>query len=103
MKILTPGHVYQLDNFDELPSFDQVIHFIQKEKDLETGELKTISNGTTNEEVLYMLVDRLKFLNEKMESVHNVNAIHHLNEALNELNMRTADRLNRGVEGTVNN
>ncbi|VDM15603.1 unnamed protein product [Wuchereria bancrofti] len=49
----------------------QTISFIHKEKN-ETGELVTVNDGTTNEEVLHMMVDRLTFLNDKMESPHNV-------------------------------
>ena len=101
MKIITTGHVYELSNFNN-PETTQTISFIHKEKN-EAGELVTVNDGTTNEEVLHMMVDRLTFLDEKMESPHNVNAIHFLNEALNELNLRTADRMNRGVEGTINN
>lgn len=99
MKIVERGHVYQLDHLDN--SGSQTVTFIKKEIDPENSEgaMRTAIEGTTNEEVLYMLLDRLEYLNEKFENHHNVNAIHHIKEALNELNMRTAERLNRGVEG----
>lgn len=101
MIIVEQGHIYDLQNFEDSAETPcQTICFIKKEKHPENDTFVTVMNGTTNEEVLHMLVDRLEFLNSKMENHHNVNAINHLKEALNELNMRTAERLSRGVEGT---
>lgn len=96
MKNITPGHMYYLANF-EGPGH-QILQFIQKEE--VEGILVTINNGTTNEEVLEVLIDRLKFLNEKAHSVENDNAIENLVAALAELNRRTEGRKAREVEGT---
>jgi len=93
----TNTHIYELHNFEG--DTKQVIYFIKKEVDAE-GNVKTVQNGTTNEDVLNMIVHRLEDLNKKMESHYNVNAINHIKEALDQLNRRTADRLQRGVEGT---
>lgn len=94
MKILTPGHKYELASFEG--GTPQELQFIQKE-----GEpLKTVSDGTTNEEVLAMLIDRMNFLNAKMPGRENSIAITKLEEALLWLNHRTALRKARGVEGT---
>ena len=91
------GHDYELHNMEDGV---QNLKFIKKEKDEETGEFKTVQNGTTNEAVLEVLIHRIKVLNEKMPSEHNGQAIAHLEEALAALNARTADRTDRGVEGT---
>jgi hypothetical protein len=96
MKVITPGHAYELALFED-PEKNLFIQFIQKEGKL----LKTVVDGTTNEEVLAMMIDRLRFLNEKiLSSRENSIAITKLEEALMWLNKRTADRKARGVEGT---
>ena len=97
MKVLTPGHKYELDNHEE-GGEKQVIQFIEKEQI--GGEFVTINNGTTNEEVLTMLMDRIESLDKKVESVENRHAFIHLEFALSYLKIRTKDRQDRGVEGT---
>jgi hypothetical protein len=60
-------------------------------------------NGTTNEEVIEMLLDRLHSLNEmvggKYACRENSLALNHLEEALLWLKRRTENRERRGVEG----
>ena len=103
MKILEPGHKYELDNFEQGTEPNQTLQFIQKESkeggDVEAGELETTVNGTTNEEVLAVLIDRTKFLNEKFPSNFNESALEGLNHALEAFNQRTRERKERGVEG----
>lgn len=94
MKILTPGHKYELASFEHGPA--QQLQFIEK-----TGEpLTTVNDGTTNEEVLAMLIDRLQFLSAKLPSRETSIAITKCQEALMWLEKRTADRKTRAVEGT---
>lgn len=97
MKIIVIGHRY------ELPSMEgknpQTIQFVQKEKD-ETGAFSTVSDGTTNESVLEMMIDRLNHLQQKAQCRENAIVITKLEECLMWLNKRTEDRKKRGVEGT---
>jgi hypothetical protein len=99
MKVLRNHHRYELDNFDG--GEPQIIQFIEKEPKQggAPGELQTINNGTTNEEVLRVLIDRLKGMGAKFPSRENSIAITKLDEALLWLEKRTADRKARGVEG----
>lgn len=98
MKVLTEGHVYALDQFEG--GEPQVIYFIEKVPDHNNPtELRTINNGTTNEEVLEMLIDRCNYLCRKLPSRETAIAITKLEEALLWLNRRTANRKKRGVEG----
>ena len=153
MKIITPGHKYELENFEpvtptakvmllrheefrsgayeitimveNLPkgmteiiskvavenlqaAYDkegcQTLQFIEKMPVNQNPEkvnfgLETVNNGTTNEEVLAVLIDRLQFLNGKFPCRENSIALTKLDEALLWLNKRTADRKARGVEG----
>jgi hypothetical protein len=62
-------------------------------------ELVTVNNGTTNEEVLEMLIDRMKYLQAKFPCKENACCITHLEEGLMWLEKRTKDRVKRGVEG----
>lgn len=146
MKVLTPGHKYELDNFEpNRPSNDvskglrkdayelclaieacgaspqlthavtlasalgdkigilengnQALQFIEKIPTGEGSELKTINNGTTNEELLRVLIDRMNHLQSKFPCRENAVAITHFETGLLWLEKRTAERLARGVEG----
>jgi hypothetical protein len=103
MKIFTPGHLYELENFEAKNKPGQTIQFIEKEPASPgSSKLVTIADGTTNEEVLRVLIDRLRFLGEKLPSRENSLAATRLEEALLWLEKRTRDRQARGVEGTRN-
>ena len=56
-------------------------------------------NGTTLEEVINCAISRLADLNLRFECKENVEAIIRLKEAYRFLEMRTADRKEREVEG----
>lgn len=106
MKVLTEGHKYQLDNFENKEKEGQTIQFIEKvpKEQLNPhtqskGELVTLNDGTTNEELLEVLIDRMNYLNNKFPCRENSIAITHLDTALLWLNKRTQDRIKRGVEG----
>ncbi len=101
MKTLVVGHCYELENFEDKEKPGQVIQFIHKEQDPigPTGQLTTVLDGTTNEEVIKMLVDRTNFLQGKFPCRENAIATTHLETALLWLEKRTADRKARGVEG----
>lgn len=104
MKILESiGHKYELKNQETEEV--QTLQFIHKEpvyngKDPNPIEFKTVTDGTTNEDVLKVLIHRLKYLNNKMQCLENEQALLKLEEALMWLNKRTDDRKERNVEGT---
>ncbi len=56
-------------------------------------------NGLTTECLIAMNIDRLKKLNDIVPCVENENAIKYLEAALYHLELRTAKRIIRGVEG----
>jgi len=100
MKVYHEGHTYCLQNFDNTRAH-QVIQFIDKRPVSHdaTGKMFTEKDGTTNEEVLSMLIDRMEYLDTKFPSEYNKVCRHHLGAALAALNARTADRKAREVEG----
>lgn len=100
MKVLVPGHLYVLENFEHPEKEGQVVQFIEKVPvSLNSKELKTVNDGTTNEELLKVEIDRLRYLNIKFPCRENAIAITKLEEALMWLEKRTRDRVERGVEG----
>lgn len=92
------GYKYGLQDFES--DTVQPISFIKKAP-ISPGspEMETLTNGTTNEEVLKMLIDRVNFLNAKFPCRENSLAITKLEESLMWLNRRTENRVSRGVEG----
>ena len=100
MKCLDDHHTYELDLFEEAEE-KTLIWFIKKEPiDATSTELKTVQNGTTNEEVLRMLIHRMNGLMGKLPDKWSDSARSHMIAALADLEMRTNERKRRGVEGT---
>jgi hypothetical protein len=98
--VIEEGHVYSLHGVEKGAEGAQGLVFIKKEVDDTTNVLVTAHDGTTNEAVLEVLIDRLTFLNRRVPSEHNETAIDRLNDALRALRARTEDRVERGVEGS---
>jgi len=100
MKNLVTGHQYALSNFENKDPEGQTLQFIHKEPITEgSTELRTVADGTTNEEVLEVLIDRMNYLNGKFPCRENSIVITHLETALLWLEKRTRDRIKRNVEG----
>lgn len=90
------------DKIGILENGNQTIQFIEKKPDPEKGNgvLFTVNNGTTNEEVLRVLIDRMiHSMQAKFPCRENAIVTTHLETALLWLEKRTADRKARGVEG----
>jgi len=90
MKCVEEGHMYKLNNFQT--SQAQEIVFMK----ITNGKL--VHDGTTNEEVLEMLIERIKYLNTKCQCRENEIVINKLEESLVWLNKRTELRIAQGVE-----
>lgn len=99
MQVITPGHTYEASNFDN-PNSSQTIQFIHKKQGETPGVLVLVSDGTTNEEVLKILIDRMNYLQAHVPCRENAIAITNLEQALMWLEKRTMNRIARGVEGT---
>ncbi len=98
MKVITPGHRYELENFENKEAPGQQIQFIQKAH-LPDQSMVTEVDGTTNEELLKVLIDRLTAMGAKFPYRENSIAITYIETALLWLEKRTANRRARGVEG----
>ena len=100
MKVIKEGHRYEAYNQEDKNAF-QIIQFIEKEPD-GSGGFRTVTDGTTNEELLSILIDRLQKMQEKVPCRENAISLTNLEQALMWLEKRTKDRQKRGVEGTPN-
>ena len=96
MNVLDPGYTYVLDDMDGHEH--QLLSFIMKKADT-SGKMVTIRNGTTTEEVLSVLIDRLMTLNAKFPCRQNSLAITKLQEALFWLEDRRRERAETGKLG----
>lgn len=101
METIVAAHKYKLRNQEDPDSY-QVLSFIRKgliDPDDHDSKLATIEDGTTTEEVLQVLIDRVTKLNSQWPCRENSLAITNLEQALMWLEKRTRDRVARGVEG----
>lgn len=100
MQVLVEGHTYVAEGFNGNPKGNQIIQFIHKEPvEIGSVELETVMEGTTNEEVIKVLINRLEFLNTKFPCEENERAIENLKASLNALEERTLKRVQAGIEG----
>lgn len=101
MKVLTEAHRYELANFANPEMPGQILQFIEKAPLNPDNliELTLINDGTTNEEVMEVLIDRISKLQVKFPCKENACCITHLQEGLMWLEKRTRDRIKRQVEG----
>lgn len=99
MKTIEAGHRYQVANFDN-PNTFQVISFVSKSP-VEEGskEMKLNFDGTTNEELLAVLIDRTTYLQSLFPCKENACAITKMQEAKFWFEERTRNRVARNVEG----
>ena len=74
MRVLYPGHSYQLDHLDG--SNLSILQFVQREPHHEPKE------GTTCQEVIRALIDRVEVLNEELPWEGNAKILANLRESL---------------------
>jgi hypothetical protein len=74
MKILDAGHSYELDVLDG--NLNQTIKFVKRGRGVHNHP------GTINQDVLRVLIDRVKFLNNEIPWDGNDKIIYHLRMAL---------------------
>jgi hypothetical protein len=92
INVVVPGHTYICHNFEN--QHGQTIDFIRKEpKEQGSTELVTCMEGTTNEAITEMLIDRMQYLQSKFPCRENAIVITKLEECLMWLEKRTADRV----------
>lgn len=80
MKVIRRGFTYELSNFDDKNNLGQIVKFVEKER--EGSSTFIVQDGTFNEELVEVLIDRLDYLNDKHMCIENVHAIKSAKELL---------------------
>lgn len=81
MRVITPGHVYELTNVDG--DGTQVIQFVHRRA--EDGRLlpeRDRTEGIQSQELLRVLINRTMYLHNEQPWSENVEVVHHLRDAL---------------------
>jgi hypothetical protein len=95
MKVLDPGHCYEMDELDKDDNLTAVLQFVKREGKKYPGNIGHYP-GVTSQEVLRVLIDRAKYVNAQVPDIRNLEVIKSLRTALVQLEYRARDRA--GVE-----
>jgi hypothetical protein len=94
MNVVDPGHVYTLDPLDgDLP---QSLTFVKRQGPLYPGNVGS-HPGTTTQEVLRALIDRLRYVNRQLPCPETAASVTLLETAVYLLEARAAARHGRPV------
>lgn len=93
MKILDPGHCYNLDTFDG--NEEQNLIFMHRVGPGFPGNQGESYSGTNCQEVLRVLIDRVKYLNVQVPCIENGIILVSLRDALLQFEIRAARRHKR--------
>jgi hypothetical protein len=94
MKVLDPGHRYELIHLDG--NDHEILTFVKREGNDYPGNIGHYP-GTNMQEVLRVLIDRLRYVNNQIHDNRNLLAIEHLQDAIYLLEERAAARHHRLV------
>ncbi len=92
METLEPGHFYLVKCYDG--EIVQPIQFMKRVGESYPGNEGSPHPGTNCQEVIRVLINRVKYLDKQIKSKHNLNILHHLRESLVAFEIRAAERHN---------
>lgn len=81
MRVLDPGHRYTVDGYDAPGKMDQLVTFMKREGVGYPGNKGTYP-GTNCQELLRVLIDRVKYLDKQIPCFANLLVLSHLRNAL---------------------
>lgn len=97
MIVIDPGHVYKLNSLDGPMSSGgklDILQFVKREGKGYPGNIGHYP-GTTTQEVLRVLIDRIKYVDNQIPDSRNRNVLINLREAIYHLELRAAARHGR--------
>lgn len=94
MKIIDPGHRYELKWLDSDDNSNGELWFVKREGDKYPGNIGH-HPGTNIQEVLRVLIDRVKYLHHQNPHRRNPTLIEDLRNAIYQLEMRAAEKHDR--------
>lgn len=98
MRVIDPGHVYELDSLDG--EITNRLKFVKREGNKYPGN-KGEHPGTTMQEVLRVLIHRAKYVNNQITCHETEQVIRLLANAIYQLEIRAAKRHGRLVDFSV--
>lgn len=99
MKVIDPGHYYELANLDAPPGSCWALRFVKRVGDKYPGNEPPSYPGTTSQEVIRAVIDRIKYVDAQIDRTDlvsgyghytNSSVMYHLREALRWLEVRAA-------------
>jgi hypothetical protein len=90
VKILDPGHIFDLHILDAPPNKSFLLHFVKRQGEKYPGN-KNSFPGTTSQEVIRALIARQKYVDQQIHFPHNDTIIRALRSALITLEARAAE------------
>ncbi|UGY15148.1 hypothetical protein HAP48_0042590 [Bradyrhizobium septentrionale] len=97
MEVVEKGHLYAVDGYDGAPQ--SLIQFMKRVGEGYPGNEGRPHGGTNSQEVLRVLIDRVKYLNGQVPSRHNSLILSALRVALIKFELRAAEL--HGIEFPV--
>lgn len=92
MKILDPGHLYDLDLLDATDAAGRAeLRFVKRIGDKYPGNQEPAYEGVTTQEVLRALIDRSQYVDAQRPNVANKLVLSNLRSALRWLEVRAAE------------
>lgn len=92
MKVLDPGHRYELEHLDGKKS--STLSFVKREGEKYPGNVGH-HEGTNMQEVIRALIDRIKYVNKQIPDESNLVVLDSLRTCIRQLESRAAKRHNR--------
>jgi hypothetical protein len=96
MKVLDAGHLYELDTFDGQSSDSALLRFMKREGAGYPGNAGAYP-GTNCQDVIRVLIDRVKYLHNQIPHPENGEIIGSLRAALEAFEVRAAERHGRAL------
>lgn len=87
MRVLDPGHSYELDVLDEISSIKHPLLFVKRMGENYPGN-ESVNPGVTIQEVLRACIDRLYYVNNQIRCPESEAAIYNLRMAIYNLEIR---------------
>jgi len=90
MKILDEGHIYEMDTIDGADFYKQTIVFVKRNdpSDKYPGN-NTSFPGVLSQEVIRVLIDRVKYLDNQQPCEENIEILWHLRASIEYFEERT--------------
>lgn len=91
MRVVVPGHLYRLDYLDSDQGVGGKLRFVHRIGEKFPGNIPPAFAGTTTQEVLRTLVDRMTYVNRQSPGSINDAVIFRLRECVALLELRAAE------------